>query len=163
MKNAAAVLGAYGRYHRKPETILTDFVGVPLIYLGILVVLSWVSLPLMHISLSWIAVIGLLACYIYIDPALGLVSTAFLLPLTLLAGIMAGFHFNFFSLGMAVSLFVFGWAAQLLGHYLEGNRRVVLGNFNQVFIAPLFLVAEFVFLLGFRKELEREMKNAKGT
>ena len=39
---------------------------------------------------------------------------------------------------------------QLLGHYFEGKRPALTDNLMQIFKAPLFLIVEVLFLLGFR-------------
>jgi len=47
----------------------------------------------------------------------------------------------------------------LAGHAIEKRRPALADNFFQIFIAPLFLVAEIFFFLGFRKDLEKEIEN----
>lgn len=59
--------------------------------------------------------------------------------------------------GIAAVVFVLGWALQLLGHRLEGNRPALLGNIAQIFVAPLYLTAELGFSLGLRRGLHGEI------
>ena len=42
-----------------------------------------------------------------------------------------------------------------MGHVFEGRRPALLDNLSQSLMAPLFLIAEVLFFLGIRKDLER--------
>ena len=49
--------------------------------------------------------------------------------------------------------FVGGWAFQLVGHGFEGRKPALLDNLVQIFIAPVFLMAEVWFAFGLRRQL----------
>lgn len=66
------------------------------------------------------------------------------------------------ALGMAAMTFALGWALQLLGHRLEGNRPALLSNLAQTLSAPIFLVAELGFALGCRRQLQLEVERQLG-
>ncbi|HZY21492.1 MAG TPA: Mpo1-like protein, partial [Beijerinckiaceae bacterium] len=51
--------------------------------------------------------------------------------------------------------FVGGWAFQLVGHVFEGRRPALADNLFEAFIGPMFIVAEVVMMLGFRRDLAR--------
>jgi uncharacterized membrane protein YGL010W len=51
-----------------------------------------------------------------------------------------------------------GWVFQLIGHAIEGRRPALMDNFFQVFIAPIFLIAELFFALGLRRELQASVR-----
>ena len=51
-----------------------------------------------------------------------------------------------------------GWGLQLVGHAFEGRKPALVDNFMQVFIAPMFLIAEVAFALGLRKSLAAEVE-----
>jgi len=55
--------------------------------------------------------------------------------------------------GIAAAAFIGGWAMQLLGHRLEGNRPALLDNLRQILVAPMYLTAELAFALGWRTAL----------
>jgi uncharacterized membrane protein YGL010W len=51
-------------------------------------------------------------------------------------------------------LFVGGWILQLVGHVYEGRRPALTDNLFQIFVAPIFLVAEAFFALGYKPRLQ---------
>jgi uncharacterized membrane protein YGL010W len=57
----------------------------------------------------------------------------------------------------AITFFIVGWCLQLLGHRLEGNRPALVDNIRQIFIAPIYLVAELAFTLGLRQDLRAQI------
>lgn len=67
------------------------------------------------------------------------------------------------ALAVAATVFVLGWALQLLGHRLEGNRPALLTNLAQILVAPLFLVAEMGFALGLRRDLRATVERQPGN
>jgi uncharacterized membrane protein YGL010W len=160
MRNLAEQMSFYESHHSKKITKFTHFIGVPVIVLSLQVLLSWFHvsvLVLNHVSFAWVALILLLVYYLFLDFNLAVVSAVFLIPITLLARYISGGKFDMVSLGFFFLLFVIGWTAQLIGHYFEGKRPAFLENFFQVFVAPVFLVAEICFSLGYRKELQNKV------
>jgi uncharacterized membrane protein YGL010W len=156
------ILASYGRFHRDPRNRLTHCFGVPAIIYSILVALALHANTVSGVALRLDRAIIVLAAlgYIALDPVLGVWLTAALTLLaaaaetTCLLGPVA-------ALAVAAAVFALGWALQLLGHRLEGNRPALLTNLAQIFVAPLFLAAELGFSLGLRRglhgEIEREI------
>ena len=68
------------------------------------------------------------------------------------------------ALGAPVALMVFGvsfvggWALQLLGHGYEGRRPALVDNLFQVVIAPIFLMAELFFALGYKRDVAERVE-----
>ena len=60
------------------------------------------------------------------------------------------------------TLFVGGWAIQLLGHKLEGKKPAFLDDLQSLLIGPLFLVAEAAFALGLESELREQIERIAG-
>ena len=54
--------------------------------------------------------------------------------------------------------FVGGWVFQLVGHVFEGRRPALSDNLFQIFIAPIFLVAEVFFALGLKRDVRRKIE-----
>ncbi len=54
--------------------------------------------------------------------------------------------------------FAGGWIFQLVGHVFEGRRPALADNLFQIFIAPIFLVAEAFFALGLKRELLKKIE-----
>ena len=61
------------------------------------------------------------------------------------------------------STFVGGWALQLIGHVFEGKKPALMDNFFQVFIAPIFLMAELFFAFGYKREVAERMEQLAST
>jgi uncharacterized membrane protein YGL010W len=53
-----------------------------------------------------------------------------------------------------VTLFVLGWALQIVGHHaFEGKRPTAINNPVQSLIAPMYMVAKLYAAFGFRADL----------
>ena len=153
-----SILASYARFHRDPRNRLTHYFGVPAIIYAVLILLALHSVTIAGATLRLDRIIIALAAigYIALDPGLGL-------PLALalaLLGVAAEATCTLGALpalGVAAVVFVLGWALQLLGHRLEGNRPALLTNLAQILVAPLFLTAELGFSLGLRRRLQQEV------
>lgn len=152
MRSLAELMSVYQRHHQKTITKLTHFIGVPVIVLAIAILLSMIN-P----YLAWSAGIVLLLYYAALDIALSIITAIFLLPIIWYATHFTQYHPTISPTIAFIALFIFGWAAQFIGHYFEGNRPAFMENLFQVFVAPIFLVAEIVFLLGFKKALQKKI------
>lgn len=160
-----AILASYGRFHRDARNRRTHYFGVPAIIYAILIPLA---LPVTTASgagirLDRVVVVAAALGYISLDLALGS-------SLTVVLGLLAASAEATSALGPSTALtvagivFVLGWALQLVGHKLEGNRPALLTNLAQALVAPLFLLAELGFALGLRRDLraavERRLRDA---
>lgn len=155
MKTLVDLMRSYESYHTKNVTKLTHFVGVPAITFSILMIFNWIHVPLFKLSLAWLSISILLLYYLWLDFRLGLVAIGIFLPMTYAATAIATNHFNLGAFALFIFLFIGGWVLQLLGHYHEGNRPALIDNFFQVIVAPIFLIAEGVFRMGYRKALKQ--------
>jgi uncharacterized membrane protein YGL010W len=98
---------------------------------------------------SALAVIG----WIALDLVIGIVLALMMLPAWFGAEALAG------ELGVPgtwtafAALFIGGWAMQLFGHHFEGKKPALIDNLFQAFIGPMFLVAEIMIEMGYRRDL----------
>jgi uncharacterized membrane protein YGL010W len=46
----------------------------------------------------------------------------------------------------------------LIGHAFEGKKPALMDNFFQVFIAPIFLMAEVFFAFGYKRDVAERME-----
>jgi uncharacterized membrane protein YGL010W len=153
------ILASYGRFHRDPRNRLTHYFGVPAIIYSLLIPLALQVNTLAGVPLRRDRIVIALAGlgYSVLDPGLGL-------PLTLALALLGAAAEATCALGpsmalaVAAGVFVLGWALQLLGHRLEGNRPALLTNLAQLLVAPLFLTAELGFSLGLRRRLHRDVE-----
>jgi uncharacterized membrane protein YGL010W len=154
MRSLSDHMASYGAYHRDPRNRATHYVGVPLIIFALLVALSVPRWEGTTPAMLLVAVCGLY--YLALDVRLGL---AMLPPVLLLlwgADAVAGLA-PAVTWGVFAVAFIGGWAIQLLGHRFEGNRPALMDNLFQVFVSPIFLLAEAAFALGWREELRKQV------
>lgn len=160
--NLTEQLSLYQSYHTKPITKLTHYIGVPALVFAAMILFGWVhiSIPnIFSINLTWILLAALIIFYFSLD---------FLLAAGLgVILILMAFIAEFFSqpeitkLGIIAFLFFFitGVVAQLIGHLHEKKKPAFMQSLTQALIAPLYLFAEVMFSLGWRKDLEEKIKN----
>jgi uncharacterized membrane protein YGL010W len=160
----AALLSSYAKYHQDPRNRRTHFVGVPLITFSLLTVLAFPTLSLLgvHIRLERVATVALVVFYLYLDVPLGLALAVALALLAVLAEATVRLGTTF-AVTTALVSFIGGWALQLLGHRLEGNKPALLNNIRQIFIAPIYLMAESAFALGLRRDLQGQIDQRIGA
>ena len=157
MKSLPEHMAFYAAYHRDPWNVATHVVGVPVIVFSLMVVLSLGTVPALGVSLALVVTAALLLYYVVLDGALGIAMAIVLLPLLWLADRIAGMG-TATALAVFLVLFVGGWALQLLGHKFEGNRPALTASLFQIFMAPIFLMAEAFFALGLRRELRQDVE-----
>jgi uncharacterized membrane protein YGL010W len=157
------ILASYGRFHRDPRNRLTHYFGVPAIIYAVLIPLALQVNIVAGIPLRLDRIVIALAAlgYIALDPGLGLALTLALALLAAAAEATSALGPSP-ALAAAVTVFVLGWALQLLGHRLEGNRPALLTNLAQILVAPLFLTAELGFSLGLRRGLRGDIERRLG-
>lgn len=152
-------LASYAAVHRDRRNKATHFVGIPTIVFSLLLILALWRLPVGGavitgaLLMSAIAILG----WIALDLRIGLVMTVILGLLWLLAEWLSrqlGVTGTWIAFGV---LFVGGWVLQFLGHHYEGRRPALLDNIFQAFIGPMFLVAESLVALGWRRDLRDAM------
>jgi uncharacterized membrane protein YGL010W len=153
------ILASYGRFHRDPRNRLTHYFGVPAIIYAVLIPLALHVEVISGVRLRLDRIVVVLAGlgYISLDLGLGL-SLSLALALLAAAAEATSTLGSAASLTVAAIAFVLGWALQLLGHRLEGNRPALLTNLAQILVAPLFLAAELGFSLGLRRSLRADIE-----
>ena len=155
----ARSMAFYSAYHRHPKNRLTHYFGVPTIVFSIMLGLSYFSVTLgdMQVSIALLLMAVLAAYYVYLDPMIGGTLTLVSIPLLMLAD-----HLTTQPPAVAATIglvaFFGGWAVQLLGHKFEGNKPALTANLLQIFVAPLFLMAEAYFAIGMRKDVEAQVE-----
>lgn len=154
-------MAVYAAYHRDPRNKATHFVGVPLIMLAILIPLSWMRFDMagLGITAAMVVAAAVLAYYFVLDLPLAAAMLAVLAVLIWLAELIAagGAARGWAWFGI---LFVGGWTLQFVGHAFEGRRPAFFDNVLQVFVAPIFLMAEVFFALGYKPEVRKRLSSS---
>jgi uncharacterized membrane protein YGL010W len=156
MERLARHLSIYAAYHRNRWNRLTHFVGVPAIVFALLIPMGWVSLG-GGVSLAHAFAAAVLLYYLTLDVAIAL-ATAAVVGVLLQAALAAGAPGAAAGWTWFAVFFAGGWVFQLVGHVIEGRRPALADNVLQIFIAPVFLVAEAFFALGLKRDLRERME-----
>ena len=162
MQSLASQMAVYQRYHRSPKNRLTHFVGVPVIMLSVFQALSWIGLGASEFTAAQIGALIVLAYYFLLDVPLALAATM-LFAILVAAGQALATRLAPLASGLVCgALFVGGWILQLIGHYAEGRKPALADNLFQIFIAPIFLLAEIFFVFGYKPSLRQEIEARSG-
>lgn len=158
MSKLERLLSQYAAYHLDRKNVLTHFVGIPLIVFSIMCLTARVGLMIsgFELTLALLLSIASVIYYLSLDKIFGLIMLlvfAVTYPLALMIAKMSLMSWLIWSVG----IFVVGWIIQFIGHYYEKKKPAFMDDVIGLAIGPLFVLAEFVFLLGFRKELEQRM------
>lgn len=156
MSSLVQKLSAYAAYHRNPRNIAAHMLGIPLIVLAVEILLSrpvfagWVTPAMLA---SAVAVVY----YFTLDTGFA-IALAVLLALAAWAGLVLA-HFSTLAwAAIGIGLFVIGWVIQFIGHGFEGKKPAFLDDLTSLLIGPLFITAEFAFLLHLRPGLKQAIQ-----
>jgi uncharacterized membrane protein YGL010W len=151
MKTLDQQMSVYAAYHRNRWNRFTHFIGVPAIVFAILIPMSWVQFG-GGITLAHVFVGAVLLYYFALDVPIALATAVSMVPILYAAQLaaQAGATAGWIWCG---AFFVGGWIFQLVGHVFEGRKPALADNLFQIFIAPVFLVAEIFFALGLKRDV----------
>ena len=151
-------LTAYATYHRDARNRVTHFIGIPAIVFAILLPLALYRYDGLSAALvvASIAVTG----WIRLDVMIGAAMLVVIAPMWIAAEWIARQHSATAAWIMFAIFFVGGWAFQLIGHMFEGRRPALADNLFQAFIGPMFLMAEVLIALGFKRDLKAAIERA---
>ena len=164
MKSVEQNLTQYAAYHRDRRNIATHFAGVPMIVFAIILALAIADIPLGTVTLTvaTIVSIALVAYYLILDRVLGVAMAIVMFLMCAGASEVSARLSSGATLGLALLIFVVGWALQFLGHKYEGMKPAFFDDVRQLLIGPLFVCAEAFFLLGAKPELRRYIEARVG-
>ncbi len=162
MKSLPEQMSVYAAYHRNPTNRAIHYVFVPAIVWTLMMALSHLHIGTVSgipLTVAMIVTGVLLVWYLMLDFFLGLAATALFTALLVAAITLNDALGLANSLYFAGGLFVASWIFQFIGHGVwEKRRPALMDNLFQVLVAPMFLVAETAFALGFKKEIEAEVR-----
>ena len=152
-------MAMYSAYHRDGRNKATHFIGVPSIAVSLLIPMAmvrFVGLDSYTLTLATLFAAAVMIYWIVLDLPFGVVTAVIFVPGVWFADWLAQ-HGGATAWTMFAILFVGGWIVQLVGHAFEGRKPALADNLLQIFIAPVFLVAEVAFALGLRKSVHDAM------
>jgi uncharacterized membrane protein YGL010W len=155
----------YTEAHSDRVNGIMHAVGNPIIFIGVVMPLSLVSVTVsgFHLGLAPLLVIPALLLWMAWDFGLGAGIAVASIPLLWIASAIAtSVSFTWMWI-IAVTLFVLGWVLQIVGHQLfEGKRPTALNNPVQSLIAPMYMVAKLYIAFGFRSDLAAILRMSPG-
>ena len=163
MKSLVDHLSQYAAYHRDPRNIASHFIGIPLIFVAVAVLLSRPGWPVgaVLVSPALLAAVASAWFYLRLEVRLGVLMTV-LLGLAVWLGQILAAQSTWVWLGSGLGMFVVGWVIQFVGHYYEGRKPAFVDDLTGLIVGPLFVVVEAGFLLGLRSELKRAIEERAG-
>lgn len=147
-------LARYRSFHLNPVNLRLHLVGVPAIVWSLLVLLALIPVAA---GVTTAHVLTAVVClwYLWLAPGIGLVAAAAMVALLLLALPLAALPDGGL---VALGVFVAGWVAQFIGHArYERAKPAFLTDLRQLFVAPIFVVAELAFLAGWNPPFDAAM------
>ncbi|AUM67661.1 DUF962 domain-containing protein [Pseudomonas fluorescens] len=163
MKSLVDHLSQYAAYHRDPRNIASHFIGIPLIFVAVAVLLSRPGWPMgaVLVSPALLAAVASAWFYLRLEIRLGVLMTV-LLGLAVWLGQILAAQSTSVWLGSGLGMFVVGWVIQFVGHYYEGRKPAFVDDLSGLIVGPLFVVVEAGFLLGLRGELKHAIEERVG-
>ncbi len=149
------MLSGYAAAHQHPFNILVHLIGIPIIMLGVLIPLTWVSTGqgATEANLGHVLVFGFFLFYLTLDQ---IFAVAFLILALLLTEVAMriGVAPVATSGAIAAAAFFGGYALQFIGHAVEKSMPVLLQHPVQANLAaPFFVIVEIFKLAGLRSAL----------
>ena len=163
MRPLIAHLSQYADYPRDSRNIHTHFVGVPMIMFAVVILLSrptWM-VGAVPVSPALLAALAASVFYCRLDMRFGLAMAA-LLAAMLVGGQWVAAQTLAVWLATGIGLFAVGWVIQFVGHYYEGRKPAFVDDLVGLIVGPLFVVAEWAFALGLRKEVQAAVEERSG-
>ena len=158
MSKLEQLLSQYAAYHLDHKNILTHFVGIPLIVFSIMCLTARAGFHFsgFEITLALVLIIVSCAYYLKLDLWFGCIMLLLFSAVYPLALKIAGFGLATW-LMLSVGIFVVGWVFQFVGHFYEKKKPAFVDDLIGLIIGPLFVLAEAIFMMGFRKELQQHI------
>ncbi|RZJ21688.1 DUF962 domain-containing protein [Acinetobacter sp.] len=158
MTKLEQLLSQYAAYHLDQKNIYTHFIGIPMIVFSIICLTARAGVIISGVELTLALVLLLASCiyYLSLDRIFGLI-------MLVIYAIAYPFAYKIAQLdttgwlSLSIGIFVVGWVFQFVGHFYEKKKPAFTDDIIGLAIGPLFVLAEMVFMLGFRKELEQRI------
>ncbi|OZG74507.1 hypothetical protein BTA51_05770 [Hahella sp. CCB-MM4] len=163
MKTLVDHLSQYADYHRDRRNIATHFVGIPMIVFAVAVLLSRPALDVAGVPFTIALMLAVASSifYLRLHVGLGVLMTG-LMALAVWGGHRVAAESTMVWLSTGVGLFVVGWIIQFVGHYYEGRKPAFVDDLVGLVVGPLFVVAEWLFMMGMMPSLQSAIEERVG-
>lgn len=161
MKSLVDQMSVYAAYHRDATNKAIHFLFVPLIIwsaMGLLIQVGVIQVGGLAVTLAHAIAVVLLTYYMQLDFPLG-IAMVFLFTFLLITALQVDTAFGSQAWVLFAAVFAGSWIAQIIGHSaFEHRKPALVDNVFQVFVAPIFVMAEWAFTLGLRKQLHAQVQ-----
>jgi uncharacterized membrane protein YGL010W len=154
-------LAVYAQYHRDPKNCLTHYVGVPVLFVAVMLPLQawYVPLASFSVPLAVLLMLPAVAWWIMLDAGVGITLVLLTIPLLAIAELIDRNVGAAWMWSIAAAFFAIGWVFQLLGHAVfERRRPAFVDDLHQTMIGPMFVAAKLLRLFGLREDLAAAMQ-----
>ena len=158
MTKLEKLLSQYAAYHLDQKNIFTHFIGIPMIVFSILCLTARAGVMLngFDVTLALIIIVLSIIYYLSLDLIFGLIMLVIFAIAYPFAYQIAQLSLGTW-LSLSIGIFVVGWVFQFVGHFYEKKKPAFMDDIIGLAVGPLFVLAEFVFLLGMRKDIQAKM------
>ena len=149
-------LASYAASHRDPINGVMHQIGNPILFIAVILPLTLVAVEVfgLRVSIAPILMLPALVLWMALDIGIGLAIALVSIPLLALATTISANVSLPWLWTIAVSLFVVGWALQIIGHQVfERKRPSLLDNPLHMMISPMYIFAKMFARLGIRPDL----------
>lgn len=161
MTKLEQLLSQYAAYHLDHKNVITHFIGIPLIVFSIMCLTARAGIVVagFDVTLALVLIVASVIYYLSLDKIFGVL-------MLIIFAIAYPFAYKIAQMDMStwlmlsIGIFVVGWVFQFIGHFYEKKKPAFVDDLVGLAIGPLFVLAEFVFLLGMRKDLQARMLDA---
>lgn len=156
MTRLEKLLSQYAAYHLDKRNVATHFVGIPLIVFSIICLTAKADFIISGYSVTFALILMVLSTlyYLSLDLFFGLLIGILFVLVYPLAIRIADMSITYWLVG-SILIFIVGWIFQFIGHFYEKKKPAFTDDIIGLIIGPLFVMAEFIFAIGLRKELQR--------
>lgn len=163
----------YSKYHQNIYNLIVRFITIPIIIYTLMCILSHFQIKIFNdnyggnvISIhGGIIIVIMSLIYPFVDVPSGILLFVFMIIAYLCSNL---FYFYvplgyITKLGIVSGIHVISWMIQIMGHYVFEKNVPLFGNCRQafvdaIFVAPIFVCLEIMFLCGYNKSLRREIE-----
>lgn len=146
----------YAASHIHTITKVMHSIAVPMIFFSLMIFFGFIHIVvpnLFSLKLTTLLTLLLLGYYFRLDWRLALAAIPVFATFELAAGIISSAGPTKGRLEICFLLLLLGLILQMVGHSYEKKRPAFVDNLSQLYIAPLFMIAECFFYFGFMQKL----------
>ena len=164
--NLRRQLADYVEYHRDPYNCAMHVFGIVSLFLATVLPLSLWPIAAFGVqtNAAVLAAVPVLVYWLALDVRLGLAIAAAATLLLFAAATIAS-HVSIAAVWtIFAALTAIGVALQVVGHQVfEGRQPALMDNPTHLLLGPIFVMAKFFIMLGFREDLAAVLKQGLQT